>query len=130
MKRLFVLIIPLIFSCSHTESFWPIDVKEFNEKIAGRTDIKTSEELIWLYDEYPQSQEGFRKRSVQTVAVNHEEYKITLIQEGLADDSMFGVKIVMTAKQTGTVWAVTEIKENWRCRKGRGQRNWGIEKCN
>jgi hypothetical protein len=118
-------------SCSPSEPFKIVDdavVKEFNERIANRTDIETTEELIRLFREYSQN-EGFRKRSIQTVAIGNGEYRITLIHEGLADDSIFGWKVIMTARQTESTWVVSEIKENWKCREGRGNTNWGTELC-
>lgn len=106
-----------------------MDTKLFNKKIAVRSDIKTPEELIRLYHDYPQV-EGTREISVQTKNVGDNKYRITLIHDGLGDDSQRAVKIIMTAKQTGQSWTVIEIRENWKCHDGRGHTSWGTALCN
>ena len=113
-------------SCS--ESFKTIDTKAFNEKIASRTDIKTPEELIKIYYDYP-ANEGNPKLTVNSKELSDKSVEITLIHEGLEDDSQSGEKIVMTAKLTGQTWTVIEIKKNWKCWDGRGHTSWGTTPC-
>ncbi|HYV94689.1 MAG TPA: hypothetical protein VE978_23140 [Chitinophagales bacterium] len=125
LLRVLVLLMSLT-SCS--ESFQTLDPKNFNEKIAGRTDIKTSEELITLFYDWPDSEEK-PKLTIKTDKLEGNSYEITLIHEELEDDSQSGEKIVMKAKLNGRTWIVTEIKKNWKCWSGRGQTNWGTELC-
>jgi len=128
--KLFIVLIPLVSifgSCS--ESFNILDAKTFNEQIANRTDIKTPDELIKLYYNYKPEKEGKQKLLIQTIHLGENKYKVTLIHEGLLDDSMSSIKIVMIVKQTGLTWIVIEIKENWKCWKDRGHTNWGTALC-
>ncbi len=136
MKKTVILlsVLVLAISCCGKESFNILDTKEFNDKIANRTDIKTPDELIKLYYNYDDlemfyHQEGKQSVTIRVVSLRENRYEITLIHEGLLDDSQSGEKIVMTAKQTGASWTVTEIKKNWKCWAGRGHTNWGTELC-
>ncbi len=129
MKQIFGLIIILICLTSCSELFKTIDPKTFNEKIADRTDIKTPEQLIRLYYNYPEN-EG---HPILTIKVNKSEngnFDIILTSEGLEDDSLSGEKIVMKAKLNGQKWVVIEIKKNWKCLNGRGHASWGTKRCN
>lgn len=118
----------MIFLTSCSESFKTLDNKLFNEIIAKRTDIKTPEELIKIYYNYPTS-EGNSKFAIYTENLSNNSVKITLIHEGIEDDSISGEKIIMTARLTGQKWIVLEIKKNWKCWDGRGHRNWGTSLC-
>ncbi|MCL2063447.1 MAG: hypothetical protein FWG98_03615 [Candidatus Cloacimonetes bacterium] len=111
------------------ESFEIIDTQTFGTEVSHKTNIKTAEDLMRLYYTYEESEEGNQKLSIETVDLSDGRYEVTLIHEGLLDDSMYAVKIVMTASQIGTTWTVEEIKRNWKCRQGRGHQNWGIELC-
>ncbi|MNU83301.1 hypothetical protein D3C71_729970 [compost metagenome] len=127
MKLFYAFLIPVIL-CSCSESFKVLKTKSFNEKIASLTDIKTPEDLIKLYYDYPES-EGIPKLILQTTNLGKNKYEITLIHEHLEDDSQFAVKIVMIAKKTKQTWRVEEIKKNWKCRESRGHSNWGTTMC-
>jgi hypothetical protein len=129
MRRLFGQILILTFLTSCSESFNIVDPITFNDKIATRTDIKSPEELIKTYYNYPVNEEN-PKFTINTKYLDDKSVEITLIHEGLEDDSQSGEKIVMTAKQTGQTWIVLEIKKNWKCWKGRGHTSWGTTLCN
>jgi hypothetical protein len=128
MKQLIISILILVFAGSCSESFVQLDPQKFNEKIAGRTDIKTPKDLILEYYDNPDSEGS--ETTVETVELSDNKYEITLIREGLGDDSQFAEKIVMKAKQKEQQWNVIEIKWNWKCMTGRGHTSWGTETCN
>lgn len=129
VKQIITLIVTLSFLTSCSESFKTIDPKNFNEKIADRTDIKTPEQLITLYYNYPEN-EGHPTLIITVNKTESGNFEITLINEGLEDDSLSGEKIVMMAKLTGQKWIVTDIRKNWKCLDGRGQTSWGTKRCN
>jgi hypothetical protein len=129
MKQIVGLIIIITFLPSCSESFKTIDPKTFNEKIAERTDIKTPEQLITLYYNYPEN-EGHPTLTIKVNKTENGYFEITLVSEGLEDDSLSGEKIVMKAKLNGQKWVVTEIKKNWKCLDGRGHTSWGTKRCN
>jgi hypothetical protein len=129
MKHLPKILIILTFLTSCSESFKTIDSKKFNEKIVNRTDIKTPEELIVLFYDYPKS-EDTPKMTITSKQIGDNKYEITLIHEQILDDSQYGEKLIMKATQNEQKWTVTEIKENWKCQSGRGHSNWGTDICN
>jgi len=123
-----ISVLMLITSSCGQESFNKLDTKDFNDKIANRTDIGTPEELMEIYYDRSEVEDG-STITINTVDLGKNKYEITLIHEGLPDDSVAGRKTVMTAEYTGTTWIVTEIKENWKCWEGRGHTNWGTKLC-
>ena len=112
-----------------TESFEILDVQTFRENLENFTYIKSAEELMYLFYNYDLEEEGNQKLSINTVDFGAENYEVTLIHKGLPDDSVYALKIVMTAKRTGSTWIINEIKRNWKCQKGSGHQNWGTELC-
>src|SRR5688572_14414355 len=122
-----LLILGMLTSCS--ESFEDVDPRDFNETIATRTDIKSPEELIKIYYDYPPN-EGTPKLAVNAVTLSEHKYEITLIHSGLEDDSQSGTKVVMVAELKGSTWRVETIKKNWKCWEGRGHTDWGTAYCN
>lgn len=128
MRQLFVLTLIVSFLTSCSESYKTRDPKIFNQKISNRTDIKSPEELIKIYYNYTPS-EGIPKLTIYAKDLGDNSFEVTLIHEGFADDSLAGMKIVMTAKQVGQTWTVIEIKENWKCLDDRGHTSWGITPC-
>lgn len=129
MKQLFGIIFTLVFLNACSESFKTVDAKAFNNKIANRTDITTPEELVKLYYADPERSVP-AKISIHTSKLKEDSYVITLIDEGLEDDSQSAEKIIMLARQTGETWVVIQIKKNWKYEDGRGHTNWGTKPCN
>ena len=114
-------------SCS--ENFDIKDPSEFNKKIEERTDIKTPEQLIKTYYNYP-TNEGTPKLEIDSNDLGNGVIEVTLIHDGQEDDSQRATKIVMTAELVGNKWIVHEIKTNRKCWDGRGHTNWDTEWCN
>ncbi|HTO14993.1 MAG TPA: hypothetical protein VLZ83_04445 [Edaphocola sp.] len=128
MKRILGLILMLAFFSSCAESYKVIEPNTFNEQIANRSDIETPEDLIRVYYDYPE-EEGVPNLNIKSKKLNKNNFEVTLIHEGLMDDSQAGIKIVLKAKKTEQTWTVSEIKENWKCWEGRGHTDWGTELC-
>jgi len=129
MKYFFIAIFSSILLTACSEQFKTLDTKAFNEIIVGRTDIKTAEDLIKMYYDYP-AEEGQPHLNISTTILADSIVEITLIHEGLEDDSQLGEKSVMQAKLINQSWQVLSIKENWRCRDGFGWSSWGTTPCN
>ncbi len=131
MNRLFSLLIlfGLLSACSN--EFEQSDITKFQQKIENKTDIQSAEELIRLY--YPhridENSEGNPTLTIDQKDLGNNKTEITLIHEGLLDDSQRSLKIVMTAQKNGDKWTVLEIKKSRKCYKGRGHTNWGAEWC-
>lgn len=103
------VVLALLTSCA--ESFRELDPKAFNQTIADRDDIKTPEQLITEFYDYPES-EGKPQLTITTTELGDGHFEITLIHLGLDDDSQSGQKIVMRAQHKEGRWTVLEIKEN------------------
>ena len=129
MKRLFVCLTLIVLLTSCTEKFEFVDPMEFNEKIANRKDIKNGEELIKVFYNYPQN-EGIPNLAIESKKLGQDRFEITLIHDGLEDDSQRATKIVMTAEHQNETWIVLEVKRNRKCYDGRGHTSWGTEWCN
>ena len=99
------------------------------KKLQERNDIETPEELITLYYNYPES-EGVPNLEIEIKSTGENQYDITLIHDGLEDDSQRAIKVVMQASYSTEKWVVQSIKKNWKCWDGRGHTDWGIEYCN
>lgn len=129
MKNIFLLLFLAIFTLSCGESFQEINPEKFNKKIEGLTNIKTPEELIVLYENYPK-EEGKPQYEISS-NIKHDIYEIILIHNYIPDDSLLAEKTIMTAKKNKNgSWLVLQIKKNWKCHDGRGHSNWGTEICN
>ena len=116
----------LLTSCG--ESFKHIDSTKFNIKIQQRNDIKTPEELIEIFYDYPEN-EGNPKLQITSKKLDKNKFEITLIHDHLEDDSQSAVKYVMTATKKGDIWKVLEVKKNWKCFQGSGHTSWGTGTC-
>ncbi|MBB3697626.1 hypothetical protein KMW28_05530 [Flammeovirga yaeyamensis] len=129
MKRIFRLLISIIFLTSCSENFNIKNPAEFNKNIETRTDIATAKQLIEIYYNYPHN-EGKPKLEIVSKELGKGLTEVTLIHDGQEDDSQRATKIVMTAELTGKKWTVHEIKTNRKCWEGRGHTDWGTEWCN
>jgi len=128
MKYLFAfLCVFSIISCS--ESFETIDTEQINKDINSSTEIKTPEQLILFYYNYPKNEEK-PELKITKRKIDNQVYEITLIHDHQADDSQIAEKIIMTAEKIDDKWNVEKILRNWKCQDGRGHKDWGTEVCN
>ncbi|WP_439695089.1 hypothetical protein ACFGVS_18480 [Mucilaginibacter sp. AW1-7] len=121
---LFLLI--LFGSCA--ESFKQIPPDKFNDTIAKRKDIKTSDELIKAYYQYRQyySETDARPRlNITSRKLDSGDYEITAIDTITNDDALAAEKIVMIATRKAETWKTLDIKYNWKARDGYGSSEWG-----
>lgn len=129
MKYILKISVLIILLTSCGESFKHIDTTKFNSKIQNRNDIKTPEELIEIFYDYPEN-EGNPKLKITCKKLDKNKFEITLIHDHLEDDSQSAVKYVMIAIKNGDMWKALEVKENWKCSNGRGHTSWGTGYCN
>lgn len=123
----FLSFLLVIVGCEE-EEYKKIDPSTFNQEIALRTDLNEPEDLIYAY--YQPETEGKAKVELTVEEIAESEYRITLIHDGLLDDSQRAVKYIMEAERIDSSWLVSSIKTNWKCWEGRGHEDWGIEYCN
>ena len=111
---------------STNEKFKTLTIDEVYKNITG-----TPKEIMQRY--YPfkigVNSEGNQILDISTSEIDAAHREVILIHDNMLDDSQKGIKIIMNMKKNGTAWKVTSIKKNWKCRKGRGHVDWGIERC-
>lgn len=110
------------------ERFQSIDVGHLNEQLADKSGLN-AEDVIRTYYPEPIQSEGHEKITISKKELENGNIQITLIHSNLPDDSMEDTKYVMEAAQLSSHWMVLSLKRNWRCREGRGPREWGIQAC-
>lgn len=128
MKYFFIFIFTsLFFSCK--ESFQEMDTEIFNKDIIRNTSIKSPEELITNYYNFPSS-EGKPNLLITKNEIDKNVFEIILIHDNQQDDAQKAEKVIMIAEKIGNKWNVKKISRNWKCYEGRGHTDWGIEYCN
>jgi hypothetical protein len=61
--------------------------------------------------------------------IDHNMKEVKLVEEGLLDDSLEGVKTIMTLKFEKNRFRILSIKQNYKCYENRGHRNWSAILC-
>ncbi|WP_410881180.1 hypothetical protein [Myroides sp. DW712] len=54
---------------------------------------------------------------------------VTLVEDGINDDSIRAKKVVMTLKEKEGQYQVTQIKQSYQCWEGRGHTTWNSSYC-
>jgi len=122
------LTIVLVFVSSCSEETVKIDVLEFNRTLEKAKEFKTAKDVMRLYfDSLPGEKDT--NYSVTEEQLSGGNYRITLIRTKLKDDSAEGEKYVMVAELNGSTRKVISLEKNWRCYKGMGHTDWGIDPC-
>lgn len=114
------------------ETFKTIDaaiVKKLNSLITLKN-LTTEEEIMNAYAPKSLETEGNYSYIISKNAIGNDSQEITLIEDGLLDDSLAARKIIMVMKRQDSVLQVVSIKENYKCRQGRGHQDWGAKLCN
>ena len=118
----------LLFISSCSEEAVKIDVLEFNKTLEKAKELKNAKDVMRLYfDSLPGEKDT--NFSVTEEQLSGGNYRITLIRTKLKDDSAEGEKYVMVAELNGSTRKVISLEKNWRCYKGRGHTDWGIDPC-
>ena len=102
------------------------EFSDLNNRLKKIEHIDTPVELIkYYYGEV--DNEGDIDIEVMELGKGH--YTITLIHDNIRDDSIAGMKIIMTANQNNKIWTVRNIARSWKCQKGRGHTKYSSEPC-
>ncbi|MCC9042871.1 hypothetical protein LNQ81_09300 [Myroides sp. M-43] len=57
------------------------------------------------------------------------KYTLTLLEDGINDDSKKALKVIMTVEKKKDNYKVISIKESYQCWKNRGHQDWGADYC-
>jgi hypothetical protein len=129
----FIGISNLLMSCSQTNkiNYKEVDkerVEALNKEISEQG-ITNIEEIANLYSPKDLYAEGNYSYEV-TLTEDQPNYELKIKEEGVMDDSLDGVLSIISIKKVGNDLKVTNIKQAFKCKKDRGQQEWGPEFCN
>jgi hypothetical protein len=111
------------------ETFVQIDeqvITALNTRIA-EANISSEQEVARLYKPTEDAPEGNYSYTINIQNVNHQTLELIIIEAGIPDDSVEGIKSVLTIQREGEQLRVLSIKENYRCY--RGHQEWSAELC-
>lgn len=113
------------------EEFALLDQEEIdllNEKIAIEN-LNTEEDIIRTYLPEDLEAEGNYSYHIEKLNENGTLSEYQLIENHRMDDSLKGIKVIMTFEKTENGLRVTEIKKSFQCWENRGHENWSAELC-
>lgn len=118
-------------SKSEGEKFEEVDPSELNQLLAEKEEELSAQEVMKLFYPYePESEEeGNETIEITETTSDNGNTIVTLIHDGLMDDSLMGEKYIMELTKVGNKWKALSIKKNWKCWEGRGHTDWGIDSC-
>lgn len=105
-------------------------VDKLNEAIQ-REKITSIEGIMRFYAPEDKAAEGKYSYDITVLQMSNSSLTlVTLIEDGINDDSMRAKKVVMTIKAKDGKNQVTQIKQSYQCWEGRGHTNWSSSYCN
>jgi len=91
--------------------------------------IKDVKAILSFYRPKNNEAEGDYSYSISSKAIDNKSKELTLIEDGIMDDSQKGLKIIMVVENENNSYRVNSIKESYKCWTGRGHENWSAELC-
>lgn len=104
-------------------------LENLNAKLNEST-LSDVEEVATIYAPKDEEAEGNYSYTVVKEKLDSNKIILTVTQEGLNDDSLFGQKSILTVDSVDGKWQVEEIKELYKCWPERGHQEWSAEFCN
>jgi len=98
-------------------------------KLVAENEIKSPEEIVKLYRPQAEVSEGNYTYNISHKIDDQLRIQLTLIEDGLLDDSQRSRKSVFTMNMKDKELIVLQLKEQFRCRKNRGSQEWGVTPC-
>lgn len=100
-------------------------IEELNKTIISM-EIEKKEDVVQLYRPVQEPPEGNYSYAMSSKEIDKHTTEYTIIETGLLDDSVEGLKTVMTITGSNGL-RILSIKQNYRCY--RGHREWSAENC-
>lgn len=128
----FIAISSFFVSCSQTGkiTYKEVDqerVEALNKEISEQG-ITNIEEIANLYSPKDLYAEGNYTYQV-TLTENQPDYELKIQEEGVMDDSLDGILSILSIKKVDNSLKVISIKQAFKCKKNRGQQEWGPDFC-
>lgn len=105
-------------------------VDKLNEAVQ-REKLTSVEDIMRFYAPEDKEAEGKYTYDMTVLQMsNSTATLITLIEDGINDDSMRAKKVVMNISTKEGKLVVTKIKQSYKCWEGRGHSDWNASYCN
>lgn len=124
----------VLASCDNQDdldSFILEDVNKYNTTITDWTikGEKWSDDPISITRELFRSGDPERKTVIDFMSETVDKATVTLIQEGLGDDSIDGEKRIIDFEKANGTWTIKQIRLGFKCWENRGHRNYSGHGC-
>ena len=102
---------------------------EINKKLKD-TLLQPHEILMIYHGATPDDlREGKQQFELNNNDLAHGWWETSLVHEGMLDDSVDGKKVYMLIRPDGERYRIYSIREQVRCKKGRGHQEWSKKPC-
>lgn len=98
-------------------------------KTLTQNKVTSFEDVAQLYSPKDAYAEGNYSYSLTTNVIDEKVTILEIITEGIMDDSLDGIKIIMKIDTSNQFLQIILIKEAYKCKQGRGQQDWSSELC-
>lgn len=65
----------------------------------------------------------------KSTSTDPNKFTLSLLEDGINDDSLKALKVIMTVEKKNDSFRVKTIKESYQCWKNRGHQDWGADYC-
>ena len=105
-------------------------IDDLNQAIQ-RDKLTSVEEIMRFYSPETKGAEGKYTYDITVLKMaNSSTILVTLIEDGINDDSMRAKKVIMNVTAKDGNFVVTKIKQSYKCWEGRGHSDWNASYCN
>ncbi len=105
-------------------------VDKLNEAVQ-REKLTSVEDIMRFYAPEDKGAEGKYTYDMTVLQMsNSTTTLVTLIEDGMNDDSIRAKKVVMNISEKDGKLVVTKIKQSYKCWEGRGHSDWNSSYCN
>lgn len=105
------------------------DVEKLNASIIANS-ISSKEGIMQEYMPEDIHAEGRYSYIIKVMNTEDSDHSLVLLTiDGVNDDSVKSIKVVMTVKALNDILVVKQIKTSYRCWEGRGHQNWSAYPC-
>jgi hypothetical protein len=104
-----------------------LNVSEFinNNQLSGLSPQQIAIKLLNQYNE----EEGRISDQINIEYQNRNYALVSLTHNGLADDSLSGIRYKIEVKKQGNNWQIVWVGRQVKCHAGRGHKNWSSVRC-
>jgi len=106
----------------------PAVIDSLNNLLAKGT-LVSDDDIMQAYAPKDKTAEGKYSYTITRKEITKDQTELTLIEEGLMDDSRAAQKVIISLTRIDGQTRITSIWENYKCQSGRGHETWSAEPC-